>query len=448
MPRARTVWRCQQCGRTSAKWYGRCPECGEFDSHVEEFESPIADRAVPVAPSASVELARVEVSSADRVSTGVAELDRALGGGIVTGSLTLLGGAPGIGKSTLLLQAADSLALSGADVLYVCGEESPAQVRMRAERLGIRDSGVRLLAEVDIRAIEAAVAAENPGILMVDSIQTVYDPDLSGAPGSVGQVRACTQRLTHVAKVLGVTTVIVGHVTKDGAIAGPRVLEHMVDAVLYFEGDRDHAFRIVRSVKNRFGPANEIGVFEMGSGGLRGVEQPSAALLEDRSVSAPGSAVLPVMEGARPLLVEVQALVSPSFLPQPRRLATGLDGARLLQVLAILERRAGLRFGSHDVYVTCAGGVRVSEPAADVAVALALASSLKDVPVGSDIAAFGEIGLTGEVRPVAHAEARIREAARLGLDRVACPAHGAAETPAGVSLLRASTVGEVLQLLT
>ncbi|TLM65494.1 MAG: DNA repair protein RadA, partial [Actinobacteria bacterium] len=390
----------QQCGATAPKWQGRCPGCGESLTLVEELEAPAAaggSHAVPA--SAPVALSDIRATEGDRVSTGIAEFDRPLGGGLVRGSIVLLGGEPGIGKSTLLLQAAVSLARSGTDVLYVCGEESPAQVRMRAERLGAADAPVRLLPEVDVRAVEATAEAERPGLLVVDSIQTAYDPDLTGAPGSVGQVRACTTRLMRVAKDLGITTVLVGHVTKEGAIAGPRVLEHMVDTVLYFEGDRDHAFRIVRAVKNRFGSSSEIGVFEMREAGLAPVEQPSAALLAERAGSAPGSVIMPLVEGARPLLVEVQALVSPSFLPQPRRLATGIDTGRLLQVLAVLERRAGLSFGSQDVYATVAGGVRVGEPAVDLPLALALASSLKDAPLPPDFAAFGELGLTGEVRP-------------------------------------------------
>jgi DNA repair protein RadA/Sms len=348
--------------------------------------------------------------------TGVGELDRVLGGGLVNGSLVLIGGEPGIGKSTLLLQAAASLASSGVGVLYVCGEESPAQVRIRADRVAADGSAISLLPEVDVARVEATARQQRPGLVVVDSIQTVYDPDLAGAPGSVGQVRASTARLMRLAKGEGITTVIVGHVTKDGSIAGPRVLEHMVDTVLYFEGDRDHAFRVVRSVKNRFGAADEIGVFEMTGAGLVAVDQPSAALVGDRT-EAPGSAVMAAMEGSRPVLVEIQALVAPSYVPMPRRLANGLDGGRLLQVLAVLERHAGLAFGSHDVYVAVSGGVRLAEPAADLPLALALLSARSGAPLPRGLAAFGEVGLTGEVRGGPHLEARMRECGRLGFDR-------------------------------
>jgi DNA repair protein RadA/Sms len=354
-------------------------------------------------------------TAARRVETGIPELDRVLGGGLVVGSLVLLGGEPGIGKSTLLLQASEAVAASGKRVLYVCGEESPDQIGMRARRLAIGSAGVMLLPEVDVVAVESSVRSVPPDLLVVDSIQTAFDPELAGAPGSVGQVRACTARLMRIAKDLGVTTLIVGHVTKDGAIAGPRVLEHMVDAVLYFEGDRDHTFRIVRSVKNRFGSVSEIGIFEMGDSGLKGVADPSLLLLGERGGVSAGSVVMATMEGSRPLLVEVQALVTPTYLPVPRRLATGIESARLLQVIAVLERRANQDFAGYDVYVSVAGGVRVGEPAVDLPLALALASARADRPAPHDMCAFGEIGLTGRVRSVPHAEARIREAVRQGL---------------------------------
>jgi len=398
---------------------GRCAECGEFGSYVEESERPVAGlgrtaRAV-VHP---VSLTDAGAEESTRLPTGVEELDRVLGGGLVRGSLVLLGGEPGIGKSTLLLQAAQSIASSGDEVLYVCGEESPQQVGMRARRLGADSPNVVLLPELDVIAVEDAARARRPGVLIVDSIQTAFDPELAGAPGSVGQVRACTARLMRVAKDLGVTTLLVGHVTKDGAIAGPRVLEHIVDTVLYFEGDRDHAFRIVRAVKNRFGSASEIGIFEMGERGLVGVGAPSAALLAERTEAVAGSVVMAAVEGSRPLLVEIQALVTPSYLPAPRRLSTGIETARLLQVIAVLERRCGLSFSGQDVLVSVAGGLRIGEPAVDLPLAMALASARRDVPVALDVAAFGEVGLTGHVRPVSHASARIKEAERFGLRRV------------------------------
>lgn len=398
---------------------GRCSECGEFGTYVEEITQPGpgGGRAAHLSATA-VKLSEVGSEDVPRVSTGIGELDRVLGGGLVPGSLVLLGGEPGIGKSTLLLQAADSLASSGLDVLYVCGEESPSQIGLRARRLGVNSDRVSLLPELNIGAVEQAVRQEKPAILVLDSIQTAFDSDLEGAPGSVGQVRACTARLMRIAKDLNVITLIVGHVTKEGAIAGPRVLEHMVDAVLYFEGDRDHAFRIVRSVKNRFGSSSELGIFEMTEAGLSPVESPSAALLAERTEPVAGSAVMVAVEGSRPLLVEIQALVTPSYLPSPRRLSTGLDTARLLQVVAVLERRAGLSFAGQDVLVSVAGGLRISEPAADLPLALALASAITGRPMALDTAAFGEVGLTGHVRPVPQIGVRMKEAERLGMSCV------------------------------
>ena len=427
---------------------GRCSDCGEFGTLVEEVEQlVVTGRRAARSSVVPIGLDSIGASEAKRFSTGITELDRVLGGGLVAGSLVLLGGEPGIGKSTLLLQASDALGWGGTEVLYVCGEESPQQIGLRAKRLGATSGGVSLLPELDIGAVEAAVRERKPGVLIVDSIQTAFDSDLASAPGSVGQVRACTARLMRVAKDLGVTTLIAGHVTKDGAIAGPRVLEHMVDAVLYFEGDRDHAFRIVRAVKNRFGSASEIGIFEMGEGGLVGVGSPSSALLAERSDAVSGSTVMAAMEGSRPLLVEIQALVTPSYLPAPRRLATGVETARLLQVVAVLERRAGLSFAGQDIYVSVAGGLRVLEPAVDLPLALALASALKDVVIPLDVAAFGELGLTGQVRPVSHAGVRVKEASRFGMNRVLGPAsasHVSVEAPAFAGV---RTIGDALREL-
>ncbi|MDZ4178459.1 MAG: DNA repair protein RadA [Coriobacteriia bacterium] len=412
----RTTWRCQDCGASALQWYGRCPDCGLFGTLVEA-----AIEAVPVVtagpPLRRIAVPQAGTDSCERMSVGIAELDRALGGGLVIGSLVLLGGEPGIGKSTLLLQASDAIGRF-ANVWYVCGEESPSQIGMRARRLGLPCEGVTLVPEIDISLVERDLLASPPDVLIVDSIQTVYDPELSGAPGSVGQVRAVTSRLMRIAKDHGVTTVIAGHVTKDGAIAGPRVLEHMVDTVLYFEGDRDHAYRLVRAVKNRFGSASEIGVFEMTDGGLRGVGNPSALFLGDREEPQPGSVVMVTMEGSRPMLVEVQALVTPTYLQMPRRVATGIENARLLQLIAVLERRAGVSFAGYDVYVTVAGGVRVIEPAVDLPLALALVSARQDRVLPGNLAAFGEIGLTGGVRSVSHAEARLSEAMQQGLSTV------------------------------
>jgi len=444
--KARTTWRCQTCGASAPRWVGRCAECGEYGTYVEEIERSqevgTGGRSGPRARPVS--LADVGAEDVVRIATGVPEFDLVLGGGLVPGSLVLLGGEPGIGKSTLLLQVADAIAGRGESVLYVCGEESPSQVGLRARRLGAASGGVHLLPELDITAVEATVRAEAPGVLVLDSIQTAFDPELSGAPGSVGQVRACTARLTRLAKDLGVTTLIVGHVTKEGAIAGPRVLEHMVDAVLYFEGDRDHAFRVVRAVKNRFGSASEIGVFEMTESGLVGVGSPSGSLLAERLAGTPGSVVMATVEGSRPLLVEVQALVSTSYAPVPRRLANGIETQRLLQVVAVLERRAGVSFAGMDVLVSVAGGLRLSEPAVDLPVALALASAVKDVALPDGMAAFGEIGLTGHVRPVPHAAARVKEALRFGLHTVVGAPHASGDID---GLTPALTLTEALGFL-
>lgn len=389
-------------------------------------------------------LADVTVAAGHRVPTGITEFDRVLGGGLVRGSVVLIGGEPGIGKSTLLLQAAGRLGSAGVPVLYVCGEESLEQVRSRADRVDA-GPGISLLAEVDAAAIEATVLAERPAVVIIDSIQTLFDPGLDGVPGSVGQVRATAARLVRLAKTQDVTLIVVGHVTKEGSIAGPRVLEHVVDTVLYFEGDSDHAFRIVRAAKNRFGSVSEIGIFEMGEDGLAEVGHPSAALLSRRSEGVAGAVVMATMEGSRPLLVEVQALVTPSYLPAPRRLSVGVDTPRLLQVLAVAERRASLPLGSFDVYVAVAGGVRVTEPAIDLPLALAIASARRDQAVPRQCAAFGELSLTGEVRPVPHEAARVREAARMGFDAVLGPARAGKDVPGGMRGVR--TLAEAMEAL-
>lgn len=367
-----------------------------------------------------------------------------LGGGLVEGSLVLIGGEPGVGKSTLLLQAAAAYARTGG-VLYATGEESAGQVASRAARLGVACPGVMLLAEADVAAIEAVARERRPSVLVIDSMQTVTDPDLAGAPGTVGQVRGCAARLMRLAKGENISTIVVGHVTKDGTIAGPRAVEHLVDAVLYFEGDPHHAFRVLRGVKNRFGPAGEVGIFEMSAEGLDGVGQPSGALLVGRDGEVAGSAVLAATEGSRALLVEIQALVTPAFLQVPRRLAVGVESGRLLQTLAVLERRTGRSFGRHDVYVSVAGGVRLAEPAADLPLALALAGALADEPLPAGLVSFGEVGLTGEVRPVPRVPDRLREAAAMGFSSAVGGAPARSEMPEAVSLTRVRTVGEALE---
>lgn len=439
MAKPRVVWRCQSCGASKPQWYGFCPECRESDTMVEELVEVSPASAGRIEPRAEaqmpVSMLEARESETPRIPTGIAEFDRVLGGGLVAGSVVLLGGEPGIGKSTLLLQAADALACAGERVVIACGEESPSQIGSRARRLGLTAEAVTLLPETNMGTIERYVMTEAPTVLIVDSIQTMTTEDLTGAPGSVGQVRACTNRLLHLAKGRGVTTLVVGHVTKDGTLAGPRVLEHMVDTVLYFEGDRDQSFRIIRAVKNRFGASSEIGVFEMGDAGLIGVRSLSEIFIDDRSEPIAGAVLFVASEGTRPLTVEVQALVTPSYQPVPRRLANGIDTPRLLQIVAVLERHAGVSFANKDVIVAIAGGIRITEPAVDLPVALALLSALKDRPLPTESAAFGEVSLTGKVRRATRAEQRKREAEALGIASV-LTADNVGSIQAAAALLR------------
>ena len=424
-PRDRSAYRCQQCGFASAK-PGTCPDCkratGELVALVEERTAPVTGRARRVAPSSGPRPIRdVAMDQAERRRTGIGELDRVLGGGVVPGSLVLIGGDPGIGKSTVLLQAARALAEVAPPVLYVSAEESAAQVKLRAERLGAVTDGLLLWSESDLGAVQAVLDDLKPRTLVIDSIQTVFLPELESAPGSVAQVRECGARLMMVAKGTGVATFLVGHVTKDGAIAGPRVLEHLVDTVLYFEGERHHAYRVLRAVKNRFGSTNEIGVFEMGEHGLVEVGNPSGLFLAERPHDVPGSVIVSSLEGTRPLLLELQALVSPASFGTPRRTVLGADYNRACLLLAVLEKRAGVPLGSQDVFVNVAGGGRVTEPAADLGVVVAAASSYLDRPVRGDVVLMGEVGLTGEVRAVTGVEARVKEAAALGFRQAVVP---------------------------
>jgi DNA repair protein RadA/Sms len=443
MARSATVYACSACGHESPKWHGRCPGCGEWSSFVEEARvAPAAASRRSGRPASlrPVRLADVETPRVDRLPTGIGELDRVLGGGLVPGSLVLIGGSPGIGKSTLTTGALGNLAAAGRKVLYVSGEESAAQVKLRAERLGSGALSVPIVAETDLEAVLATLEAERPDACVIDSVQVLYDAGLSGAPGSVGQVREVAGRVMRVAKERGIATLLVGHVTKEGSLAGPRVLEHLVDCVLSFEGERERTYRTLRALKNRFGSTNEAGVFEMRDNGLVEVEDASARFVSE-ATRAPGSVVLCAMEGSRPLLVEVQALVAPSELVPPRRVANGVDRNRLALVLAVLARHGGISLGTSDVFVSIAGGVRVDEPGADLAIALALASASKGAVPGANgvpLAAFGELGLTGELRHVAHAERRLAEAAKFGLEAVVHPGERTATLRQALRALTAS----------
>jgi DNA repair protein RadA/Sms len=443
--RARTVHRCTACGDTTPQWLGRCPACEEWGSLVEQ-RSTAPGPARAGAAARPLPLAEVDLAPEPTRPTGIGEVDRVLGGGLVPGSVTLLGGEPGIGKSSLLLQTVASLARAGSRCLLVTAEESAAQVRLRAERLGAVAPGLHLLAETGLPEVLAAVDEVRPDVLLVDSIQTVVDPEVGAAPGTISQVRECAARLVREARDRSLTTLLVGHVTKDGALAGPRVLEHLVDTVLGFEGDRHHALRLLRADKHRFGSTAELGVFEMTDGGLVGVPDPSGLFLTDRHTGITGSVVVPTLEGHRPLLVEVQALVTPTYLPTPRRSAIGLDQRRLVLLLAVLDRRTDLTFANADVHASVVGGVRLVEPGADLAVALALASARTGVPVPDDVVACGEVGLGGELRQVGATPRRLAEAARLGFRRAVVPA-SAPDPPPGVVALRATTLKEAMALV-
>ena len=417
---------CQACGAASSRWSGRCEACGEWNSIVEDkpLSAGPASKSLGALKGRAVALSDLstEEPPPPRTVSGVDEFDRVLGGGLVAASAILVGGDPGIGKSTLLLQAAANFARKGLKTIYVSGEEAPAQVRMRAQRLGLADAPVKLAAETNLRNILTTLETERPALAVIDSIQTMWADNVESAPGSVSQVRAAAHELVTFAKTRGVSVVLVGHVTKEGQIAGPRVVEHMVDTVLYFEGERGHQFRILRAVKNRFGPADEIGVFEMTGAGLAEVANPSALFLSDRETPAPGSVVFAGIEGTRPVLVELQALVAPSTLAQPRRSVLGWDGGRLAMILAVLEARVGIPFAGLDVYLNVAGGMKINEPAADLAVAAALMSAREDVSLPADTVVFGEISLSGALRPVSQAENRLKEAQKLGFTTAIAPA--------------------------
>jgi DNA repair protein RadA/Sms len=451
MAKEKSIYTCNECGGTSPKWLGKCPHCNAWNTLVETVAQPAAtgrNRFASLAPATELQvLADIEASEVARTPTGQEELDRVLGGGIVEGGVVLIGGDPGIGKSTLLLQAVDALQRAGMSTLYVTGEESGAQVALRSRRLGLDHSQVPVLAETQLEKILATLDARKPGMAVIDSIQTVYSEQLTSAPGSVAQVRECAAHLTRAAKSSGTAIVLVGHVTKEGALAGPRVLEHMVDTVLYFEGDTHSSFRLVRAIKNRFGAVNEIGVFAMTERGLKGVSNPSAIFLSQHAEPVPGSCVLVTLEGTRPLLVEIQALVDDGG-PSPRRLSVGLDRDRLAMLLAVLHRHAGVACLDQDVFVNAVGGVRIAEPAADLAVLLSITSSLRGKPLPKGFVAFGEVGLAGEVRPAPRGQERLREAAKLGFSVAVVPKANAPKKPIeGLEIHAVDRVDEAVAVL-
>lgn len=445
MAKAKSIYSCTECGATSPKWQGQCPGCGEWNTLVESVaEKATGHRFESLAPTARVQnLADIEARETERIPTGIGEFDRALGGGLVPGGVVLIGGDPGIGKSTLLLQALSQLSLS-QKVLYISGEESGEQVALRARRLSLDTRQLQLMAEINLERILGTLQAAQPQVAVIDSIQTLWSDQLSSAPGSVAQVRECAAQLTRLAKQVGITIILVGHVTKDGALAGPRVLEHIVDTVLYFEGDTHSSFRLVRAVKNRFGAVNELGVFAMTDKGLKGVNNPSALFLSQHGQEVAGSCVMVTQEGTRPLLVEIQALVDTAH-GNPRRLTVGLDAQRLAMLLAVLHRHAGIVCFDQDVFVNAVGGVKIGEPAADLAVLMSITSSLKNKPLPSKLIVFGEVGLAGEIRPAPRGQERLKEAAKLGFTRALIPeANRPKQAIAGMEVIAVKRVEEAV----
>src|SRR5512136_1615818 len=452
-PKTRTQFVCQQCGSTQPKWMGRCPDCGEWNSFVEVVEQKPhpSERSVSGAPRTRPQrLTQVELGNLTRLPLEIKEFSRVLGGGIVPGSLTLVGGDPGIGKSTLLMQLAASMATPGCSVLYVSGEESVQQLKMRADRLGMSTDQLFLVTETDLDVILGHINEISPRLVVVDSIQTMYLDELTSAAGSISQVRECAARMQNLAKSSGVAVMLVGHVTKSGALAGPKVLEHIVDTVLYLEGDRFHTYRLLRGVKNRFGATSEVGVFEMRESGMVEVANPSEAFLAERLAAAPGSTIAVTMEGTRPLLVEVQALASTTSFGLPRRTPNGVHMNRLLLLVAVLQKRIRLKLGDQVVFFNVIGGLRIGEPAADLAIALAIASSMRDMPVAPDLAIVGEVGLSGELRTVSQLGARLNEAAKLGFRRCMVPKSirkaRVESAPAGLEIIGARSLGEAIDV--
>ena len=457
MAKEKTVYVCSACGYETPRWMGKCPGCSAWNTMEEQAPQASVSQAAPVKANKqrggtgakALRLDEIPEENAARASTGIGELDRVLGGGVVEGSLMLVGGAPGIGKSTLLLQVSEHLARQGARVLYISGEESARQIKMRARRLGVAADGLLILSENAMDAAEKRWEEIQPDYMIIDSIQTMYRPDMASAPGSVSQVRECASLLMRMAKTTGCAVFLVGHVTKEGAIAGPRILEHMVDVVLYFEGDRQHDHRILRAVKNRFGSVNELGLFEMHEKGMLPVANPSEMLLSERAKNVPGSCVIPAIEGSRPMLVDVQALALQTAYGTPRRTTNGFDAGRLALLLAVLEKRAGVSLFNQDVYVNVAGGLSLSEPAADLALCAAVASSVRDVCIPGDWAVMGEVGLAGEIRAVSQCERRLSECARLGFTSAVLPRENARhlKAPEGMRVYGVETLAEALSIL-
>jgi DNA repair protein RadA/Sms len=451
LKKSKTSFFCQHCGYMSPKWLGKCPSCNGWNCFAEELvvQSDAGGRTDMIFDGVPLPIDEVPATEGERMATGIAEVDRVLGGGIVAGSAVLIGGEPGIGKSTLMLQVMNNLALAGRKVLYISGEESATQIKLRSNRIGAAAKDLLLLIEVSLEKILDQIKKVTPAIVVIDSIQTVYSGELMSAPGSVGQVREASSRLILAAKKSDIPVFLIGHVTKDGSIAGPKVLEHMVDTVLYFEGDSGHAYRIIRSIKNRFGPTNEIGVFEMRDRGLIEVSNPSAFFLAERPENAPGSVVVTSLEGTRPIMVEIQALVSSSNLGMPRRTAIGVDHNRVSLLVAVMDKICGLHLGGSDIFINVAGGVRVDEPAVDLGIVAAMASSFLDRPIDSRTVILGEVGLTGEVRAVSQLEVRVKEAARLGFSRCLVPKTNAMQLTrmAKMDVCAINTLAELLENL-
>ncbi len=451
MAKIKTKYVCQECGYETPKWYGKCPECLKWDCLVEEVELKQNSKEVFIIDKSSskpVAINNIQTKNEERFSTCIPELDRVLGGGIVKGSLVLVGGDPGIGKSTLLIQVSSTVSNSGKKVLYISGEESESQIKMRAQRLGIESNNLYIFAENNLTNIESQLESVNPDLIIVDSIQTVYSPELNSAPGTVSQVKDATARFMKISKKMGISTFIVGHVTKEGSLAGPKLLEHMVDTVIHFEGERFNTYRLVRAVKNRFGSTNELGVFEMRDIGLVEIENPSKVLISEKPKEVSGSVIISSVEGTRPMLLEMQALVSPTSYGIPKRTATGVDYNRVGMLLAVLEKRVGLQIQNQDVYINIVGGIRINEPSIDLGIAIAVASSFKNMPVDETVAVCGEIGLTGEVRGVSFIEKRIHECKKLGFSQIIIPKNNydAVKDIKGIKILPVENVAQAINL--